>query len=297
MKAVKAFGKNFFRRQAYPINVIRISGETGMPQHEGDLTDVKHYHDFAELVIVTKGYGTHWIDGTEYPVAAGDVFVLQGKTEHFFRGRHGLELYNLMHDSHRLRQYLRNLRENSGYNAMFLLEPNYRKRHKFRSRLHLSRRSLAHVEATMKRMLDEQEQRAPGYDTMLLSSLLELTIFFSREYSKTEIPQAQALCRIGDIIGKLETSYRKAWSIAELSKLAGMSRSGLTGTFREATGHSPIDYLLRIRLQKAAELLIESDLPVSAIAFECGFNDSNYLTRQFRRIYRVSPRRFRANHA
>ncbi len=297
MKAVKAFSRDYFPKQGHPIKVIKISGEDNAPQHEGDLTSIRHYHDFAELVIITSGYGTHWIDGTEYPVAAGDVFVLQGKTEHFFRERHGLELYNLMHDNHRLRQYLRNLRENSGYNAMFLLEPNYRKRHKFRSRLHLSRRSIAHVEVALRRMCEEEEQCLPGYDTMLLSSLLELVIFLSREYSKTQIPQAQALCRIGGIIGKLETAYKKAWSINELSRLAGMSKSGLIGAFREATGHSPIDYLIRIRLQKAAELLTHSDLPVSVIAFECGFHDSNYLSRQFRRVYRVSPRQFRINHA
>ena len=295
MKPVKAFSRDFFPEHKYPIHVIRISGDE-VPQHEGDLTNINHYHDFAELVIIAKGYGTHWIDGVDYPVAAGDVFVLQGETHHYFKERHGLELYNVMYDNNRLRPFLRNLQGEAGYNAMFLLEPNYRRRHRFKSRLHINRNSLAHVEAVVKRMLDEQENRKPGYDSLLASMLLELVIFFSREYAQIEIPQAQALYRIGKIIEKLETSCKENWTVSELAKLAGMSKSSLMTAFRDATGHSPVDYLIRVRLQKAAELLTQTDLPISMIAPECGFNDSNYLTRQFRKVYRISPKQYRINH-
>ncbi|MCF6179844.1 MAG: helix-turn-helix transcriptional regulator, partial [Geopsychrobacter sp.] len=81
----------------------------------------------------------------------------------------------------------------------------------------------------------------------------------------------------------------------QLSKVAGMSKSSLIVAFKDATGYSPIDYLIRIRLQKAAELLIESELSLGEIAVQCGFHDSNYLTRQFRRVYNLTPRQFRKN--
>ena len=296
LKAVKAYSKDFFPPDAHPIRVIKIHGDTS-PQHAGDLTGVRHFHDFAELVIIIEGYGVHWIDGTEYPVAAGDIFLLQGKTEHYFKERHNLVLYNIMHDSFRLRQYLKNLQTDAGYNAMFLLEPSYRKRHKFRSRLHVDRKSLVHIESVTQHMLAEQDTQNSGYDTLLLCMLLELIVFFSREYSKVKIPQVQALYRMGKVIGKLETAYLKNWNIAELSKLAGMSKSSLMTAFKDATGHTPVDYLIRIRLQKAAELLINTDLPISQIAPDCGFCDSNYLTRQFRKVYAVNPRQFRRNNS
>ena len=65
--------------------------------------------------------------------------------------------------------------------------------------------------------------------------------------------------------------------------------------FKEATGYSPIDYLIRIRLHKAAEMLVSTSSTISEISPECGFADSNYLTRQFRKVYKVSPREFRRN--
>jgi AraC-like DNA-binding protein len=74
-----------------------------------------------------------------------------------------------------------------------------------------------------------------------------------------------------------------------------MSKSNLLAVFKEATGHSPIEYLIRLRLHNAAEMLASTSLSISEIAAECGFADSNYLTRQFRKIYNISPREFRKN--
>lgn len=294
MKAVQALSKDFFVENAYPIALRSIFGE-GHLQHAGDLTDIEHWHDFAELVIITKGYGTHSIDGIEYPVSAGDIFVFQGKTRHYFTERHGLAMHNIMYDGQRLQASFRNLQGNAGYNAMFLLEPAYRRRHRFESRLRISRRSLAHVESIISKMRVEQDNMLPGYDTLMLSMLMELMVFFSRQYSQVDIPQAQALYRIGRIISRLETRYQENWTIAELTRIAAMSKSSLIAVFKEATGYSPIDYLIRIRLQKAAQLLSEGNTSLGDIAQQCGFHDSNYLTRQFRRVYNMTPRQYRKN--
>jgi len=78
MKAIQALSRDFFRENAHPIALRSIHGDQHH-QHPGDLTDVEHWHDFAELVIITEGYGIHSIDGIDYPVSAGDIFVFQGK--------------------------------------------------------------------------------------------------------------------------------------------------------------------------------------------------------------------------
>ncbi|MDD5728444.1 MAG: helix-turn-helix domain-containing protein [Victivallales bacterium] len=294
MKAIQALSKDFFIENAFPIALRSIHGDEH-DQHPGDLTDIEHWHDFAELVIITEGYGIQSIDGTGYPVSAGDIFVFQGRTRHYFTERHGLSMHNIMYDSQRLRNSFKNLAGTAGYNAMFLLEPAYRRRHRFKSRLRISRRSLAHVEPIISKMYQEQEKMLPGFDTLMLSMLLDLVVFFSRQYSHTAIPQAQALYRIGKIISRLETRCQENWTISQLAKIAAMSKSSLIAVFKEATGYSPIDYLIRIRLQKAAELLQESDASMSEIAAQCGFHDTNYLTRQFRRIYNQTPRQYRRN--
>lgn len=294
MANVTAQRRRYLSGNTYPIAVKTISGDV-FPQHDGDLTDIRHSHDFSELVIITEGYGVHWIDGDDYPVTAGDIFVIQGRISHYFKERHKLSLFNVMFDSKRLENTLRKLQEIAGYNALFLLEPAYRRRHKFKSRLHISRQALVYLETIVRRMADELHRQLPGYDTMLLSSFLDLVVFLSREYSNVDIPQAKSLYRIGNIIGQLEKQFKRDWQLEEIARLACMSKSNLLTVFKEATGYSPIDYLIRIRLQKAAEMLISTPLSISEIAPECGFSDSNYLTRQFRKVYNISPREFRKN--
>jgi AraC-like DNA-binding protein len=63
-----------------------------------------------------------------------------------------------------------------------------------------------------------------------------------------------------------------------------------------ATGLPPIEYLIRLRIRQSMELLTASDMSVTDIAMECGFNDSNYFARQFKRINDMSASEFRKRH-
>ncbi|PIU92840.1 MAG: AraC family transcriptional regulator, partial [Armatimonadetes bacterium CG06_land_8_20_14_3_00_66_21] len=72
-----------------------------------------------------------------------------------------------------------------------------------------------------------------------------------------------------------------------------MSRRTLSRAFRNATGCSPLDYLVRVRIHRAMELLKEADLSIAEVAQQVGFADSNYFSRQFRSLVGCGPRRFR----
>ena len=65
-------------------------------------------------------------------------------------------------------------------------------------------------------------------------------------------------------------------------------------TFRQVVGLTPHQFLLRTRLQRAAVRLRASDEPVSAIAFEAGFNDLSTFNRRFRRVTGLTPSAYRA---
>ena len=82
-------------------------------------------------------------------------------------------------------------------------------------------------------------------------------------------------------------------SIPQLAELCGMSEAAFYRAFRAGVGLSPKQYWLRLRLDKAAELLRSSRLPVTEIARKTGFCDSNYLTKCFTRRFALSPRAYR----
>lgn len=292
MQTVIANRADFFAPGCCPIALRTIKGDAAM-QHPGDLTDIRHTHDFAELIFIVRGGGLHWIDGDVYPVEEGDVFLIQGNTAHYFQERHSLGMYNVMFDASFLREHLHSLRSLPGFNAFFLFEPTYRRSHKFQSRLHIDPEQLFQATALLRQMETESAAASPGFDLMMLAKLLEIFVFLSREYSKEKNPKARSLFRLGEVISRLENEYLRHWTIAELSHIAAMAPSTLLPVFRKATGRSPIEYLIEVRLSKAAEKLLKTDDPISEVAAASGFPDSNYFSRCFRRRYNCSPREYR----
>ncbi|MDZ8118593.1 helix-turn-helix domain-containing protein [Pontiella sp. NLcol2] len=294
MKSTIADGIHYFGLAGFPLAVRRVRTDTeNRPSHPHDLTEIEHSHDFCELVIVTKGHAMHMLEGSPFPVTAGDVFLLQGRQKHYFYERQNLDLINIMYDPDKIELPEGELRRMPGYCAMFMLEPNYRRQHRFASRLHLKRVPLARVERLADEMERECEKDEPGKEVALRAKLLEMMVYLSRAYTSSDTTEAHALLRVGNVIGALENDYSRDWKLDELLNIAHMSRSNLMRVFRKATGQTPIEYLVRLRIQKAMEMLRNTDLTITEIALEVGFNDSNYFTRQFRRILGESPRDFR----
>jgi AraC-like DNA-binding protein len=78
-------------------------------------------------------------------------------------------------------------------------------------------------------------------------------------------------------------------SIDEMARAAGMSRFHFSGRFREATGISPYAFILRTRVERAAELLHRGRRSVTEAAFESGFHDLGRFRHAFRAAHGVSP--------
>lgn len=296
--AVLAKGEHYFGPGGFPITLkVATTEPGGKPSHPHDVTETEHYHDFCELVIVSRGRGIHQLEGESFPVSAGDVFVVQGSQVHCFRERNDLTLLNVMYDPDRLALPLGQLRKLPGYSALFLLEPNYRKTHQFSSRLRLNRADLGRAEAIASRMAAEAENKTSGHEAALLGLLLEMMVFFSRHYVDRDTTEAKALLRIGEVVSTLESRYQENWTLAQLMKIAHLSRASLVRTFRQATGQTPIEYLIGRRIEAAMRLLAQTDLSMTDVAHEIGFADSNYFARQFRQLCGVTPSEFRRQHA
>ncbi len=83
----------------------------------------------------------------------------------------------------------------------------------------------------------------------------------------------------------------EAIPIEELAQAAGLSPFHFARQFKAATGYPPHDYLIRLRIDRARELLEKSGrtLTMAAIANECGFADQSHLARHFKRVLGVTP--------
>jgi AraC family transcriptional regulator of arabinose operon len=95
-------------------------------------------------------------------------------------------------------------------------------------------------------------------------------------------------------IERLRECLDQPVQLAELAAEAGLSVSHYSMLFRVQTGFSPIDYFLRMRMQRAAQLLDTTELRVEEVGASLGYEDAYYFSRQFKRFMRRSPREYRA---
>jgi transcriptional regulator GlxA family with amidase domain len=101
------------------------------------------------------------------------------------------------------------------------------------------------------------------------------------------------MLRFSEAIAWMEENYTRRSSLAELARRAAMSERHFLRMFRKTFETSPLEHLIRLRIRRAAELLQSGRHNITETAYKCGFSDSNYFSRQFRRIIGMSPRQYR----
>ena len=188
----KAFGSNYFNSPELPVAVAEVSASP-LAQHAHDLTERDHSHDFSELVLVTGGSGSQIVDGIEYPVAAGDLFLIQGHSCHRFTDRRTVSLLNVQFDPERLALPYSLLRRIPGYNVIFHLEPATRGSAGGGNRLRLSGGSLARAEHLIRELRRELAEAAPGYEAASLALLTGLIVHVSRCHAGPPAARGAAL--------------------------------------------------------------------------------------------------------
>ncbi|WP_245459309.1 MULTISPECIES: AraC family transcriptional regulator [unclassified Rhizobium] len=96
------------------------------------------------------------------------------------------------------------------------------------------------------------------------------------------------------VIDHIDANLDKPLPVDELAKVSGLSRAHFSRVFAESEGLSPAEFVLQQRMQRAAKLLTKAAfIPVKEVAIMSGFDDANYFSKVFRRIYGINPTEFR----
>jgi AraC family L-rhamnose operon transcriptional activator RhaR/AraC family L-rhamnose operon regulatory protein RhaS len=276
--------EEWFHEDGFPIAVARRNPQTPFGIHA---------HEFCELVIITQGRGHHVTGEDSWELTAGDVFVIGGARPHDYLNMDNLCLINILYEPDRLGLNYLDLPSIGGYHALFTLEPAFRGQHQFKSRLHLLAKDLAIAVELVDRLEGELKRREAGFGFMATALFMQLIGFLSRCYMQSQHPDGCALLRIGEAISHMESHFDEPMCLETLAKIARMPKRSFLRAFHLATGTSPVAYVIQLRILRAASLLREKNSSITDIAFDVGFGDSNYFTRQFRKVQGVSPRDYR----
>lgn len=89
----------------------------------------------------------------------------------------------------------------------------------------------------------------------------------------------------------------KPWTVVDLAAVAGLSRAAFAKRFTTIIGQSPLAYLTWWRMTTAARMLRESDAPLRTVAAHCGYASEYAFGKAFKRVYEMSPGRYRSQGA
>lgn len=131
-----------------------------------------------------------------------------------------------------------------------------------------------------------------GYAHLLLAHLCRHYVYESLD-KRAWNSYSQRIVGLNKAVKHIHDNYQKEISLSDLAGIASFNKFYFCNIFKDFTGESFKEYQSRIRIQKATELLCATDLPITEIAFTCGFNDSNYFARKFKQFTGKTPREVR----
>ena len=100
------------------------------------------------------------------------------------------------------------------------------------------------------------------------------------------------LLQFKNVITLIENEYASQLTLDDLAKACYMTPKYFCRFFFEMTNKTPIEYLNYYRIECACEQLLTSDLPITEIAFNCGFNDTSYFIKTFKKYKGVTPKQY-----
>ena len=180
-----------------------------------------------------------------------------------------------------------------GFHTLFSIDPVMRNDQPFTGRLKLIPSQLEKVTGLIASIEEEMTEKKEGYRYISSAYFMQLITKLSRYCTENREEDGRDFYRLGEVFSFIEHNLDRNISIRELLDICPMSESSLQRAFRKITGTSPIDYHLKKRIDRACTLLKESRRSVTMIAYDTGFSDSNYFSRQFRKIRGESPREYR----
>jgi AraC family transcriptional regulator len=156
------------------------------------------------------------------------------------------------------------------------------------------------IEAIAMMLLSEMKQENIGSRLYIESLVNVLSVHLLRQYTaakpylplyKGGLPQHQLRQVLDYINDHLDGDIK----LANLAALLGMSQFHFSYLFKQSIGTSPYQYLLQQRVERAKQLLRQTERSIMDIALECGFSSHSHLSKQFRQLTGIPPKAYRAN--
>lgn len=251
-----------------------------------------HWHEEMEIIYVIEGNINITIQNNEYTVHKNEIALIAPESIHSIR-QHNNEhavYFNILFRFSML---------SGGEEAICkkkYLDPIYERKFIMPEYLDDSNPIKGELEPLINNLTDINWPDGNKNELLIKARLLEIMHIIKNHCKKAQGDEKNANevnRKIKKSLIYLETNYHENITIAQIAKVSNFSESYFSKLFRQLTGSSFTRYLKDYRLERAAQMLRNSDSRVSDVAFLVGFNNLSYFTRAFKTKYKINPKAYK----
>ncbi len=254
-----------------------------------------HWHELVEIVYVLGGEMHIALEGQDYTAHKGDIIIINsglvhgysstgpGSDNSFFIIQFGLELFDQAHIDLRNRVFQRLVLGKLSFS-----------RNSEGNEIH---HRLADSIFTMNQEFCERKE---GFHLAIKARLYDMALTLLRDVPARQVSDSELIRRkmrnqvLDKIFSFIHENFNHDIRLEEAAEAVHLSKFYFSRFFKSQTGQTFHSYLSRVRISHAEELLADTDIPVTELAYQSGFASIKTFNRQFRTITGTSPSRYRA---
>lgn len=258
--------------------------------HKNSRPDTFHWHSYFEITYVQEGQGNYSVNGQEYMMKPGDIIIFNNVEAHGWKLMgEDMKLLVMIFSPEFVAEKL------SVFDSEYL-KPFVERGSNFKNRIRSEEPVSHEIRKGIREIYAEWQQQKEGYPLMIKANILRILTMLIRTYQDESKSgemlkeKKSAMKRLEQAISYIDHHYSEKITLDEVAAAAYMSSNYFSSYFRKVTGISFSEYVTRIRISHARELLRDTDKSVTEIAMECGFHNISNFYRLYKKQVGKPPR-------
>lgn len=250
-----------------------------------------HWHDDLELIYILDGRMNYYVNGETIKLNKNEGVIVNAREMHY-----GYSVNNedctficvLFHPSllssckKIFQQFVAPLLERKAFNY-----------------IHLDPLENTEILEQILKIWRFKESHSTCYEVDIIGTLFHLWSSISqlskdfRNYNGAGENLTSDVLALRHMVSHIHSHYKEPISLESIANSANICKSKCCNVFKSQVGQSPIEFLNHYRLNVSGDLLKNTTMSISEIAFECGFNHLSYYSKIFLRCYGCTPTEYR----
>ena len=253
-----------------------------------------HWHPELEIITVDAGHVSLTIADHTYEGTHGDVFFAAGEELHEIRAAGRENQFRSFVFAADFLQFSR-----ADQSEFALLSPLAEGRLRFGTCIRAGEPGQNEIRTLLAQIVRAWQVQAPGCQLAVKAALLGIVAVcaqYGRLVGHQMRPGADYKAQqLKEIVGYLGEHFTEPLSLSAVAAEFGLSPQYFSTFFRDNFGRTFTQHINSLRIEQAARLLRETDLPVMEVGFRVGFDNFSYFIKRFRLVYGISPSHYRKN--